>query len=210
LTAPRALIDLLESVVGIYLSGIRHRERAAFILCDEFVEMACKLKAKEYNYRFDMRCSFHQAWNAEGVGLDANLGRCIQQSRDTRNNMQHNNAAAAVDDQHCADAIMDAVAVLIRCWPADYDQVFQPWLKCALRIVKAYSSTGDVMFRQYFEEAMRDEAWRSERRFPKVSETIILPGRRQYWGILVRESATLVDQLLNRIESNLAAGGGAE
>ncbi len=32
--APKEIIDFLESILGIYLSGIRHKERSAFILSD--------------------------------------------------------------------------------------------------------------------------------------------------------------------------------
>ena len=46
---PQAIADSLESVVEIYFSGVRHRERAAFILCDNLVEMACKSRAKQHN-----------------------------------------------------------------------------------------------------------------------------------------------------------------
>jgi hypothetical protein len=66
---PREIVDALESVLGIYFSGIRHPDRAAFILCDELVEMACKLRARENNRRFDMRCDFRQAWNDPGVAI---------------------------------------------------------------------------------------------------------------------------------------------
>lgn len=115
---PREIIDSLESVLGIYFSRIRHRERAAFILTDELVEMTCKLRAREANHKFDMKCGFHDAWNAPGVAIaTAVLGHSIQASRNTRNNMQHASAAATVDDEHCANAILDAVSVIDHCWP---------------------------------------------------------------------------------------------
>ena len=57
--APPEIVDALESVIDIFFSGVRHRERAAFILCDNLVEMACKTRAKQYDYTFSMRCSFH-------------------------------------------------------------------------------------------------------------------------------------------------------
>lgn len=46
MSTPPEIIDALESVLEIYFSGVRHRERAAFILCDNLVEMTCKTKAK--------------------------------------------------------------------------------------------------------------------------------------------------------------------
>jgi len=52
MSTPPEIIDTLESVLEIYFSGVRHRERAAFILCDNLVEMTCKTKAKQDDYRF--------------------------------------------------------------------------------------------------------------------------------------------------------------
>lgn len=196
---PREIIDSLESVLGIYFSRIRHRERAAFILTDELVEMTCKLRAREANHKFDMKCGFHDAWNAPGVAIaTAVLGHSIQASRNTRNNMQHASAAATVDDEHCANAILDAVSVIDHCWPgAGVDM--KPWMSSALRIVRLYSKTGDAKKRQLFEDSMRDGSWRSEHRQPKVSEFIIKPGRRQYWALVLIESQALVDSILNSL-----------
>jgi hypothetical protein len=135
--APVAITDSLESVLEIFLSGVRHRERAAFILCDNLVEMSCKTKAKQHNHRFDMTCSFYDAWNALGVTLDANgIGRRVHDHRETRNNMQHASAAATVDSGYCATAIMDTAEVIQTLWP---DVVLHPRVLCALRIVRLYS-----------------------------------------------------------------------
>jgi hypothetical protein len=69
---PSEITDALESIIDIYFSGIRHRERAAFILCDNLVEMICKTKAVQHDHRFNTRCDFHTAWNAAGVQLPPN------------------------------------------------------------------------------------------------------------------------------------------
>jgi hypothetical protein len=162
--APREIIDALESVLGIYFSDVRHRERAAFILCDELIEMACKLRAREHNHHFNMQCGFHTAINAPGVSIpQATLGSSIQASRNTRNNMQHASAAATVDEQHCADAILDAVQVIDHCWPHASTNDLRGWIKCALRVVSLYSSQGDSTKRTEFEDAMRDNGWRAEK-----------------------------------------------
>lgn len=200
--APREIVDSLESVFSIFYSGVRHRERAAFILCDELVEMACKLKAKEHNYRFDLRCSFHDAWNAPGVQLDPQgLGRSVQESRNTRNHMQHNSAAATVDVHHCADAILDAIAVVDHCWPNTSTTSFQLWMKCAQRITRLLSSSGEFRKRKGFEDAMREESWRTERRYPKNNELFVVPGLRDNWGQCLREYPEVVEQILNRVQT---------
>ncbi|MEH2253251.1 hypothetical protein [Nostoc sp.] len=115
MSTPPEIIDALESILEIYFSGVRHRERAAFILCDNLVEMTCKTKAKQQNHRFDMSCNFHDACTAPGVILAADLKIRVVGYRNTRNNMQHASAAATVDSMHCATAILDVVKVIDHC-----------------------------------------------------------------------------------------------
>jgi hypothetical protein len=198
---PREVIDALESILGIYFSGIRHRERAAFILTDELIEMACKLRAREHNHSFDMSCGFFEAWNAPGVTVPPDpLGNSIQASRNNRNNMQHANLAATVDDQHCADAIMDALQVIEHCWPSAATNDLRPPMICALRIVRLYSSRGNQRQRIPFEDALRNGHWRAENRQPRVSEFIILPGRREFWwSHLIKESQVQVEAILTTL-----------
>lgn len=197
--APPEISDALESMLGIYFSGIRHRERAAFILTDELVEMACKLRAREHTHNFNMSSNFYQSWNAPGVQIPAvNLGNSIQHSRDIRNNMQHANAAATVDDEHCADAILDAVAVLDHCWPGTSTNI-RPWMICALRIVRLFSSQGNQGLKAQFEDGMRSGAWRAVTRPPRVSELLIEPGRRQHWTLVMIQSQVQVETILNNL-----------
>ena len=196
--APREIVDALESVLGIYFSDVRHRERAAFILCDELVEMSCKLRAREHNHTFNMRCTFNVAWNAPGVALPpATLGASIQASRNTRNNMQHSSAAATVDDQHCADAILDAVQVIDHCWPNASVNDLRGWMKCALRIVRLYSSNGNAQQRVEFEDSMRDGTWRAAKRQPRINEFVIRPGLRGYWSLVMIQSQSQVESILD-------------
>jgi hypothetical protein len=200
MSCPREIVDALESVLGIYFSAIRNRERAAFILADELAEMACKLRALEHNYRFDMRCGFHDAWNAPGVQIPAHsLGDTIQHNRLVRNNMQHGNVAAAVDDQFCADAILDAIQVIDHCWPGTSCGQSMRWKACALRVVRLHSSLGDPKLKRSFEDKMRDGEWRAEKRQARTNELIILPGRRQYWSLLMIESQDQVEAILNSL-----------
>ena len=199
MAAPREIEDSLESVLGIYFSDVRHRSRAAFILCDELVEMACKARAREANHKFDMFTSFHKSWNDVNVAIDKNdLGPRIQASRNTRNNMQHASAAATVDDQHCADAILDATAVIEHCWPGARS-ARRPWMRCALRVVWLHSSLCDGMALTAFEDEIRRGGWRVDSRKPRINEIIIEPGRRSFWQILLVASAVQVDQILSQL-----------
>jgi hypothetical protein len=197
MVAPREIEDSLESVLGIYFSDVRHRAKAAFILCDELVEMTCKVRAREADHRFNMFVGFHAAWNDPNVALDpTDLGSRVQASRNTRNTLQHASAAATVDDQHCADAILDVVDVIEHCWPGSAAGR-RLWMRSALRVVWLYSSNGDGYIRGRFEDKMRAGAWRVELRKPRLNEIVIEPGRRQFWQILLTQVAAQIDDVLN-------------
>jgi hypothetical protein len=81
--------------------------------------------------------------------------------------MQHGNAAFTVDDQHCADAILDAVAAMEHCFPGTIG-VLPDALKVALRVVQLHSSQGDARLRGAFEDAMRSHGWNGNARRAKV------------------------------------------
>ena len=60
--APNEVLDLLELVLGIFFYDIRYKERSVFILCDNLVELSCKTKIKQVNYREDVKeMSFYSA-----------------------------------------------------------------------------------------------------------------------------------------------------
>lgn len=201
-TSPTEIIDAFESILDIFLSDIRHRERAAFILCDNLVEMACKTKAKQWNHNFNTNCGFYDAWNAPRVHLGRNgLGRRVHSRRDVRNTMQHASAAVTVDVCACADAILDLPEVMKKLWGRSALQNLRLWQKIAIRIINLYSSNGDSNRRRLFEDEMRQEKWRSyaEDRPPRVNEMIIECGHRNHWAIAVKQKPELVEQLLNNI-----------
>ncbi len=188
MSAPTAIIDALESVIDIYLSGVRHRERAAFILCDNLVETACKAKAVQHDYHFDTSCGFHNALSAPGVQLPQSLKNKAEDYRTARNNMQHSSPAATVDAVYCATAILTAVKIIDRLWSNTSTKQFQPWMQVALRIVSLYSEEGNATKRGPFEDRMR--------KLPKMS---IMPGNRDHWKETVRGQPTIIEELLNEL-----------
>lgn len=201
-TAPTEIVDALESVLDIFLSDIRHRERAAFVLCDNLIEMACKTKHTQHCRRSasqaNTRCNFHQAMRLSGVRMSQELRERLQQRRDMRNLMQHQSASAAVDTQTCADAVKDIPEVLIKLWGQSALGNLREWQRVAIEIVKLYSSDGDARKRQEFEDAMRRERWRTgaDERQPRVNEAILEPGRRGFWGYLIKQVPNQVEQIL--------------
>jgi len=200
MAAPADIVNALESVIDIYLSDVRHRERAAFILCDNLVEMTCKTKAKEHDHRFNTSCGFYDAWNAPGVQLPrTTLGRQVQNYRNVRNNMQHGNAAATVDVYYCATAIITSVKVIDRLW-RNSSILFPYWMKIALRIIRLYSDEGDSANRKPFEQYMRDLRWRgTSKDHVLVTEIAIELGHRDYWQLGVRMQPQLVEECLNEL-----------
>lgn len=200
--APTEILDALESILDIFFSDIRHRERAAYILCDNLVEMACKTKAIQRNYRFDSICNFHDAWNAPGVRLPRNgLGGRCHTRRGIRNTMQHASAAVTVDIQACADAILDLPNVIIKLWGRNSLDNLRDWQKIAIRIVRLYSNSGNTNIRPQFEDSMLNERWRgnAEERNPRINETIIKCGLRSHWAIAVKQNPHQVEQILNNL-----------
>jgi hypothetical protein len=201
--APSEIMDALESILDIFLSDIRHRERAAFILCDNLVEMACKMKHTQHCRRSgnqpNTRCQFHQALQLAGCRLSQEFRGTLQQRRDTRNLMQHQSASAVVDVQTCADAILDLPEVLSKLWGRNALDNLREWQKIAIRVARLYSSSGDANTRFQFEDAMRREPWRgiAEERNPRTNETIIECGLRIHWAIAVKQSPPQVEQILN-------------
>lgn len=201
-TSPAEIMDAFESILDIFLSDIRHRERTAFILCDNLVEMACKTKAKQRNHNFDTHSGFHAACNAPGVRLPRNgVGRRVQERRDTRNTMQHASAAVTVDVQACAEAILDIPQVMSKLWGQDALINLRLWQQIAIRILRLYSANGDANTRRLFEDQMRSEPWRGDGdlRQPRIHETIIECGHRNHWAIAVKQNPHQVEQILNNL-----------
>ncbi len=201
MAVPIAIRDSLESIVEIYFSPVRGRERAAFILCDNLVEMACKTCAKEHNHRFDTSCNFHNAVNAPGVILAGALKQRVKDSREVRNNMQHASAAATVDGFYCATAILDAVEVIDSLWPVSApDSNFAPRVACALRILRLHTSDGDPIHRDEFEDKMRAFGWRStDSETVRINSVQVEPGKRDYWWWTLRHRLPNVEDVLNEI-----------
>jgi len=115
--------------------------------------------------------------------------------------MQHGDAAVTVEAQHCADAILDAVRVIDKCWVRTSRRHFDVWIKCALRIVRLYSNWGDRLKRQPFEDAMLKTNWRGgSRTSVHVNESIIESGRRIFWWLTLTRHTNLVERCLDKLE----------
>jgi hypothetical protein len=200
MSAPRHVVDALESVLSIYFSGCRHKERAAFILCDELVEVVCRERVKVKIPRLG-RMWFRSLLTHAEVGFDVTapgLGKLVHDSHVTRNDMQHKNPAATVDSQHCADAIIDAVEVIEHCFPGSKASLPDK-LKVTLRVVRLFSRHGNPRQQTEFGDAMQAHPWRGSRERARQEEVIIAPGPRANWGLVIPSEYARVEGLLDRV-----------
>lgn len=202
MAAPRHIVDALESVLSIYFSNCRHKERAAFILCDELVEVTCRERIKQTIPNLGWM-QFHGLLTHAQVGFNvtaAGLGKSVYDCHKTRNDMQHNNPAATVDSQHCADAIMDAVDVIEHCFPGAKADLPDK-IKVTLRVVRLHSQHGDPAQQAAFAGAMLTYTWRGDRERARRDETIVAPGYRTHWGLVIPSEYARIETILNRVNA---------
>ena len=169
MSAPRHIVDALESVLSLFFSNCRHNERAAFILCDELVEVTCREKVKQTLPNLG-NMNFHSLITHASIGFNVatpGLGKSVHDCHKTRNDMQHNNPAATVDSQHCADAIVDAVDVIEYCFPGA-KTALPDKLKVTFRVVRLLSQHGDPHQQTQFGDAMQTHQWRGDSRASKT------------------------------------------
>jgi hypothetical protein len=207
MAAPRHIVDSLECVASIFFSNVRHNLRAAFILCDELVESACKVRGKQVDKKsFPKFINFFDLLQHKAVLLDPKvpgLGESVWQSHETRNNMQHENPAATVDAQHCADAILDASRVIEHCFPGSLANLPDS-LRVAVRVTKLLATGGEQLHRAAFIQAMKTHDWRmtpvkARAKSPKPHELVITPGDQENWGFVIFRDYAKIDALLTQL-----------
>ena len=185
--------------MSIYFSNCRHKERASFILCDELVEITCRHRVKQAVPRLG-RMQFRGLLTHAQVGLTVarGIGKSVHDCHLTRNDMQHNNPAATVDSQHCADAIVDAVEVIEHCFPGTKTDLPEK-LKVTLRVVQLYSQNGQPAQQAAFADAMQEYTWRGDRDRARRDEAIVRPGVRANWGLVIPSEYARIETILNRV-----------
>ena len=174
--------------------------RAAFILSDERSEMTCKARARAAHPALG-RITFSPLLRLHVVGLDpaaAGIGTTLESNHNTRSQLQHVNAALSVDEQHCADAILDAVDAMEHCFPGS-QTTFQFALRTALRFIRLHSTQGNPRQRANFEDAMRTYGWNGSARRATVSEPPFPVGTRRYWGLVLMPACADIEAILNRL-----------
>ena len=110
--APVEIIDFLESILSIFFYDIKHKERSAFILVDNLVEVSCKARLRERNKQFNRNMDLKEILRISGIGSE--LKKRLLARRNERNTMQHHLVAVTVTKDHCADSIVDLCILLKR------------------------------------------------------------------------------------------------
>ena len=202
MSAPRHIVDALECVVSTFVSSIRHNHRAAFILCDGLVEIVCREKIKQVMPTLG-RMPFLNLLRHAAVGLNPasdKLGAAVFASHNTRNYLHHDNPGAAVDFQHCADAILDAVSVIDHCFPRSSASLPDA-VAVTLRVVRLFSTRVDAVRRAAFVQAMRNHRWRQQNKPPKQTELVISLGDQPHWGLALAIDLVAIDGLLDEVNA---------
>ena len=198
------------------MSDIRHKERSAFILADNLVEISCKTRIVERNGE----------WKGENfyeILKEAKIPKKVREKlirrRKIRNDMQHIKLSITVDNQDCACAIKDILLVIKKLWGKYALDNLPDWVVCGTKIVELYSDSSNHSKILRFEKILLKEVnWNIDkvkgsiqdengkrkvtiigRRFPNSNEIIIEVGAKNYWTLLVREKTELVNQCLDYI-----------
>lgn len=157
--APVEIIDFLESILSIFFYDIRHKERSAFILVDNLVEVSCKARLRERDKQINYNTKLKEILKISRIGGE--LKKRLLARRKERNAMQHDLVAVTVTKEHCADSIVDLCVLLKRLWGKYALDSAYDWILCALRIVKLYSKVGDQDKRTNVENYLGKYKWNS-------------------------------------------------
>lgn len=223
---PTEIIDFLESLLGIYFYDIRHKHRSVFILCDTLVELSCKIKIVEKNESANTK-SLNFRQSLQNAKVSPQLTKRLLVSHGLRNDMQHKSTILTIDEQKCADSLMDLVELLKKLWGRYSMDYIPAWVNCALRIIKLQSSQGKIKKRKELKEHILNEVdWKyvepkeDERVFVhskniKVydffgiggkspgrqelnkNELVIKIGSEEHWSFILRHYTEKIEECLN-------------
>jgi hypothetical protein len=228
--APAQIINSLESILGILFSNIHYKERAAYILCDNLVELCCRIKIKEKNPKDNVYRKFYQSLNDSNV--PKSLSRMFQDRHNTRNDMQHDDLRTTVDIKENADFVLDIISLIRKFWGKYAFQNVDDWLECSFRVTRLYSSTGKMSVKKRFEYYIQNEIdFTSEeltqklltlsdesdemhdvdennrliptqlrKRIPKKYELIIPVNSKESLGLVIQEFTQHINQILDELE----------
>ena len=155
--APKEITDYLEPIISTYLSDFRHKERSAFILCDNLIELSCKLRIKERNPADNRNRERKFPHAIRDAKLSKKFQGVLLKRHGIRNDMQHEKMGIAIDSQDCACDILNVVKVIRKLWGKYALDSASDWVICALRIIELYSNSSNMSKKSQLENKLLKE-----------------------------------------------------
>jgi hypothetical protein len=148
--APTEIIDLLQTILGIYFFEIPNNNRAILILSDNLAEISCKLKILEKNPSLDLRkVDFPELLKKATVKKFLTVE--LMKFHKIRNEFQHKSPLYTIEKKPCSDSILTTVELIRHLWKKEALSEIPDWVNCGLRIVNLYSSKGKIQKQKEFE-----------------------------------------------------------
>jgi hypothetical protein len=153
--APTEIIDLLESILGIYFYDIKHKNRSTFILVDNLVEITVKVRLVQLNPAFDIKVDFPVLMDK--LKISNRIKEKLLKNHILRNEFQHKSPILTIDDEKCADSIILLIDLIKKIWGKNSLMDVPRRVECGLRLVKLHSSSGDIKKRKDFRDYILNE-----------------------------------------------------
>ena len=222
--APSEILDLLQPIISIYFYQIPYKNRAVLILSDNLAEISCKIKIHEKNPSEDLNwIKFPALLNR--VKPSKKLKDELIKFHTIRNEFQHKSPIYTVEEKTSADSVFTTLKLIKFLWKRDALREIPDWVSCGLRIMKLFSSNGNLQNRNSLENRILNETdlyidYRSletnilinedgtfikgdmtgsriEKTLPKKNEAIIPVCLPKYWTYLLQNHTTIVLQFLD-------------
>jgi len=221
--APSEILDLLEPIISIYFYQIPYKNRAVLILSDNLAEISCKIKIHERNPSEDLNY-VRSPELLKRVKTPKKLKEELLKFHSVRNEFQHKSPIYTVEEKTSDDSVLTTISLIKFLWKKDALKDTQDWVSCGLRIMKLFSSNGNLQRRYSLENKLLDETnlyidYSSVetnilikedgtfikgdsmggiigKKLPKNNEAIIPVCLPKYWTYLTQNHTTIVLQFL--------------
>lgn len=221
--APSEILDLLEPIVSIYFYQIPNKHRAVLILSDNLAEISCKFKLREINPSEDIKKIDFPVLLSK-VKVPTKLSKKLKKYHEIRNEFQHKSPMYTVEEKSSADSVFVTIDLIKFLWKKDALKEIPDWVSCGLRIMRLFSSSGNLQRRNSLESWVMNNTdlyidydsvetnilikedgtfikgdltgGRIERTLPKKNEAIIPVCLPKYWTYLIQNHTTIVLQFL--------------
>jgi hypothetical protein len=221
---PSEILDLLQPIISIFFYQIPYKHRAVLILSDNVAEISCKFKIRERNPAENIKnIDFPEL--LKEVGVPKKLNEKLKKYHEIRNEFQHKSPFYTIEEKTSADSVFVTVELIKFLWRKDALKEVDNWVNCGLRIIRLFSSNGNMQKRNSFESKILKETdlymdyesletniliredgtfikgdvtgSRIERTLPKKNEAIIQVCSPKYWTYLLQNHTTIVSQFLD-------------